>query len=59
MENNIITIKFSLNKNITIDNNLYFEIINALNNQLLPCNEIYLNDVKVFDSQKGFIKGNS
>lgn len=57
MENeNEITIKIILSKNVPIKNELYMDIINGLNDRYVPCNEISLNGNVVFNSTQGFIK---
>ena len=56
MDSNIITIKVELSKSVQLNEAFYFDIINALNDKLIPCNEISVNDKKVFDSQNGFVK---
>lgn len=57
MENeNEITIKIVLANNVPINNSLYLDIINGLNDRYVPCNEISLNGKVVFNSTKGFIK---
>lgn len=57
MENeNEITVKIILSKNVPIKNELYMDIINGLNDRYVPCNEISLNGNVVFNSTQGFIK---
>lgn len=57
MENeNEITVKIILSKNVPIKNELYMDIINGLNDRYVPCNEISLNGDVVFNSTQGFIK---
>ena len=56
IDNNVITIKVELSKSVILNQTFYVDIINALNDRTIPCNEILLNDKKVFDSKNGFIK---
>lgn len=53
---NEITVKIILSKNVPIKNELYMDIINGLNDRYVPCNEISLNGDVVFNSTQGFIK---
>lgn len=56
MENEI-TVKIKLASSVAINQNLYIDIINGLNDKYVPCNEIYLNDNLVFSNQIGFVSG--
>lgn len=56
IDNNVITIKVELSKSVILNQTFYVDIINALNDRTIPCNEILVNDKKVFDSKNGFIK---
>ena len=56
MEENEITIKILLGKNVPINQELYMDIINGLNDRYVPCNQISLNGKIVFDNTQGFIK---
>ena len=56
MEENEITIKILLDKGTTINQSLYLDIINGLNDRYVPCNQISLNGKIVFDDTQGFIK---
>lgn len=56
IDNNVITIKVELSKSVPLNEAFYLDIINALNDRTIPCNEILVNDKKVFDSKNGFIK---
>jgi hypothetical protein len=59
MENeNEITVKIYLAKDVTITQQLYLDIINGLNDRYVPCNEICLNGDIVFNSTNGFTKSN-
>lgn len=53
-EVNNINIKIQLTKKFKVDNNVYTQILTALNNELLPVTEITLNDEVVFDNKNGF-----
>lgn len=57
-EENEITIKIVLSKSVPINQTLYMDIINGLNDRYVPCNEISLNGGVVFNSTQGFIKEN-
>lgn len=57
-EENEITIKIVLSKSVPINQTLYMDIINGLNDRYVPCNEISLNGSVVFNSTQGFIKEN-
>ena len=54
-EENEITIKVLLTKSTPINQQLYLDIINGLNDRYIPCNEISLNGELVFNNTKGFI----
>lgn len=56
IDNNVITIKVELSKLVPLNEAFYLDIINALNDKLIPCNEISVNDKKIFDSNNGFVK---
>ena len=56
MEENEITIKILLDKGTNINQSLYLDIINGLNDRYVPCNQISLNGKIVFDNTQGFIK---
>ena len=56
IDSNVITIKVELSKSVPLNEAFYLDIINALNDKLIPCNEISVNDKKVFDSNNGFVK---
>lgn len=53
---NEITIKIILEENNIIDEKLYMDIINGLNDRYVPVNEITLNGDLVFTNTDGFIK---
>lgn len=55
-EENEITIKIVLSKNVPLTTEFYMNIINGLNDRYVPCNEISLNGSVVFNSTQGFIK---
>lgn len=55
MEENEITIKILLAHNVPINQELYLDIINGLNDRYIPCNEICLNGNLVFNNIQGFI----
>ena len=54
MGENEITIKVRLAYSVPVDNKLYMDIINGLNDRYIPCNEIYLNGDIVFNNVQGF-----
>lgn len=54
MGENEITIKVHLAYSVPVDNKLYMDIINGLNDRYIPCNEIYLNGDIVFNNVQGF-----
>ena len=56
MEENEITIKILLGKNVPLTQEFYMDIINGLNDRYVPCNQISLNGRIVFDNTQGFIK---
>ena len=56
MEENEITIKILLSKNVPLTTEFYMDIINGLNDRYVPCNQICLNGKVVFDNTQGFIK---
>lgn len=56
MEENEINIKILLGKDVSINQELYMDIINGLNDRYVPCNQISLNGKIVFDNTQGFIK---
>ncbi len=53
---NEITIKILLAQGTPINQELYLDIINGLNDRYIPCNEICVNGVTVFTNTQGFIK---
>lgn len=54
-EENEITIKILLSKNVPITTEFYMDIINGLNDRYVPCNEISLNGEIVFTNTQGFV----
>lgn len=55
-EFNTITINIKLTKDNEINQTTYMEIINALNDIILPIDNIKLNDTEVFNGKTGFTK---
>lgn len=53
---NEITIKILLAQGTPINQELYLDIINGLNDRYIPCDEICVNGVTVFTNTQGFIK---
>lgn len=58
MDKNEITIKVILAKGTPINQQLYLDIINGLNDRYVPCNEISLNGEIVFTNTQGFTNKN-
>lgn len=54
-EFNTITIDIKMTKDNEVSNKVYMEIINALNDIILPIDNIKLNGEEVFNSKQGFI----
>lgn len=54
-EFNTITIDIKMTKDNEVSNKVYMEIINALNDIILPIDNIKLNGEEVFNSEQGFI----
>lgn len=51
---NIITVKIEMEENVPINEQLYLDIINGLNDRLVPVTSISVNDKIVFTNVKGF-----
>lgn len=58
MEENEILVKIYLSKNNQINQELYMDIINGLNDRFIPCNEISVNGEIVFTNTQGFTRKN-
>lgn len=54
-EFNTITIDIKMTKDNEVSSKVYMEIINALNEIILPIDNIKLNGKEVFNSKQGFI----
>lgn len=51
---NEIMVKIILDESYKVDTSLYLDIINGLNDRLVPVNEITLNNKIVFTNTEGF-----